>query len=449
MGVTAPTPLQRMLAGKELRGKARRLSHGRWKAESNRPDPVVLIEKSSRGRIPNLVPIRYGRMLVSPFTFLRGAPIVMANDLASSPLTGLRVQTCGDAHLRNFGLYASPERNLLFDVNDFDETLPGPWEWDLKRLAASFVVAGRCNGFKEMECVEAASTCARFYRHWIRQYALMHLLDVWYSKVDSDAVLGVFNRTARKQVEGVLEKARTRNSLQALSKLAHIADGKMRITDNPPFVQHIRDSKLNKSLYLLFQKYLTTLQEDRQSLLNRYHIVDFALKVVGVGSVGTRCYIILLDSSHEHDPLLLQVKEARASVLEGHLGRSSYRDHGRRVVSGQRLMQAASDIFLGWANHQGHHYYFRTLRDMKGTADIEDMGPKEFLEYAELCGWVLARAHARSGDPAPIGGYLGKSDVFDQAITRFAVAYADQTERDYERFCAAVKSGRLPADRVD
>ncbi len=444
-----PTPAERLSLGKALRSKVARSVHGEWKAEANRPDPIALLEASSKPRLQHLVPIRYGRMLTNPFTYFRGAPVVMASDLSTNAVTGIRVQACGDAHLRNFGLYASPERNVLFDLNDFDETLPGPWEWDLKRLTTSFVVAGRCNGFKEAECADAAKNCARFYREWMRKYSDMHLLDVWYSKVDADAVLGVFNRTGRKQVAKDLEKARGRNSLQALSKLAKWENGKLQLQDSPPLVTHIKDEKLSQSLHVLFKRYLTTLQEDRQELLSRYHIVDFALKVVGVGSVGTRCYVVLLDSSHEQDPLLLQMKEARPSVLETHVGNSVHREHGRRVVAGQRLIQAASDIFLGWSNYGGHHYYFRMLRDMKGTADIESMTPQDFSDYAQLCGWVLARAHARSSDSAPIAGYLGKSDAFDEAITRFAVSYANQTEQDFALFTAAVKSGRLPAEKTD
>jgi uncharacterized protein (DUF2252 family) len=435
-----------MAEGKARRRKLPRSSHAEWKPTSNRPDPIDLLEESNKPRLPQLVPIRYGRMLESPFTFLRGAALVMAHDLASTPVTGFSAQLCGDAHLRNFGVYASPERNLLFDVNDFDETLPGPWEWDLKRLAASFVVAGRCNGFGNADCRESARSCVRSYREQMRDFSRMRLLDVWYTHVDAEAALKVFQRGGRKNLAREMEKARRRDSLKALAKLATTVDGELRLVEAPPLLTHIHDERISEFVRVVSRGYLATLQDDRRQLLERYRFLDFAQKVVGVGSVGTRCYVVLFDSSHPGDPLLLQVKEAQASVLAFHHGRGHYHNQGHRVVTGQRLMQAASDIFLGWASVVGHDFYFRTLRDMKGCADVESMDPRDLSDYAELCGWVLARAHARSGDAARIGGYLGTSDMFEKAVARFAVDYADQTERDYEALGAAVKSGRIVAE---
>jgi uncharacterized protein (DUF2252 family) len=424
-----------------------RSDHAAWQPPPDRADPVALLEESSRPRIPQLVPIRYGRMLASPFTFLRGSPVVMAQDLAATPVSGIRVQACGDAHLMNFGVYASPERNLLFDLNDFDETLPGPWEWDLKRLAASCVVAGQSYGLRASDCAEAARAAARSYRQRMRTYSRMHLLDIWYSRVDAPAVVQVFSRSDRKSVHREFARARRRDRLHALSRLATVTDGRLHIVDDPPLVRHVYDAGLSNSIRRFFRGYYSSLQDDRRTLLERYRFVDFALKVVGVGSVGTRCFIILLDGSHSEDPLFLQIKEARASVLEPHLRRSRFRNSGRRVVSGQRLLQSASDIFLGWSSEGGHDYYVRQLRDMKATADLEALSGADLVDYAALCGWVLARAHARSGDPALIAGYLGKGEKFDEAIVEFAVSYADQTERDYKLFKAAVRSGRLPAEK--
>jgi uncharacterized protein (DUF2252 family) len=441
-----PTPAERLATGKAHRGQLPRSSHAQWKAPSNRADPIDLLEKSNHSRLRHLVPIRYGRMLQSPFNYLRGSPIVMAADLASTPVTGFRVQLCGDAHLRNFGVFASPERHLLFDINDFDETLPGPWEWDLKRLATSFYIAGRSNGFKESDCEEAAQSCGSFYRRRMREYSEMSVLDLWYSRVDAEAALAVFRESGRKDLARQLSKARQSTTLQALTKIAAVGvDGQLRLVDHPPILTHVNDDHLSELLRTLFRGYVSSLQEDRRQLLERYRFLDFALKVVGIGSVGTRCFVVLLDSSHQGDPLLLQVKEAQESVLEPYVGHSPYRNHGHRVVCGQHLMQAASDIFLGWASLGEHNCYFRILRDMKGTADVEKMCPGDLCDYADLCGWVLARAHARSGDPCLIAGYLGKGDAFDEALAKFAKAYADQTEQDYEALSAAVKSGHVVA----
>ncbi len=441
-----PSPAERLLGGKASRERIPRQNHGSWKPADNRPDPIDLLIQSNLPCLRELVPIRYGRMLESPFTFLRGSPIVMAADLACTPVTGFQAQLCGDAHLRNFGVYASPERNLLFDINDFDETLPGPWEWDLKRLGASFFVAGRCNGFREDQCANAVRICTRSYRKRMRQYSEMRVLDVWYSRVDAESALQVFRETGRKDWSRELQKARNRNSLQAISKIATVVDGRLRLVEHPPILTHPEDERLSDHLRILFRGYLASLPDDRRMLLERYRFMDFARKVVGIGSVGTRCYVVLLDSSHHGDPLLLQVKEAQESILEPHLGQSQFRNHGHRVVTGQHLMQAASDIFLGWASIDGHHCYFRILRDMKGAAEVEKMSPRDLGDYAELCGWVLARAHARSGDPCLIAGYLGKSEAFDEALSEFAQAYADQTERDYESLVQAVKSGRIAAE---
>jgi uncharacterized protein (DUF2252 family) len=441
-----PLPKERLAEGKARRSKVSRRSHGSWQAPPDRPDPIALLEESSKTRLPELVPIRYGRMMNSPFAFLRGSPIVMARDLAQTPVSGIRVQACGDCHLMNFGVYASPERNLLFDVNDFDETLPGPWEWDLKRLATSFVVAGRSHGFRARECREAAEECARSYREQIRSYSRMRLLDIWYSRVDADTVHKVLRRSAGKGLDRSMNKPPGHRTLQGLSKLVRVNNGCLQIVNHPPLVSHVSIEGVSDLLRRLYRGYLSSLQDDRRTLVERYRFVDFARKVVGVGSVGTRCYILLLDAGHAKDPLLLQIKEAQASILEPYAGRCRVSNHGHRVVAGQRLVQSASDIFLGWTSEGEHHFYIRQLRDMKASADLELMSALDLGEYARLCGWVLARAHARSGDPALIAGYVGKSPIFDNAIASFANDYADQVERDYDAFQAAVKSGRLPVE---
>jgi uncharacterized protein (DUF2252 family) len=385
-------------------------------------------------------------MLASPFNFLRGSTIVMAHDLATTPVTGFRVQVCGDAHLMNFGVYASPERNLLFDINDFDETLPGPWEWDVKRLASSFLVAGISHGQRPSKCEEAVRGCVRSYRERMLEYGRMHLLDVWYSRVDAQAALELF-RAGDNGMSRVLAKSRQRTTLQALSRLAGEQGGRLRIIDDYPLVQHVNDPGLSESLRRFFRGYYSSLQWDRLVLAERYRFLDFALKVVGVSSVGTRCFIVLLDASHSKDVLFLQVKEAQASVLEPYFGPGKWKNHGRRVVAGQRLMQSASDIFLGWSTIDGRDYYVRQLWDRKGVANLESMSGSDLIGYASLCGWVLARAHARSGDAAMIAGYLGRGEAFDEAISRFAALYAEQTVKDYECFKAAVNSGRLAAEK--
>jgi uncharacterized protein (DUF2252 family) len=406
----------------------------------------------AKDRLPDLAPIRYARMAPSPFTFMRGAAIVMAHDLASTLETNIRAQLCGDAHLLNFGTYASPERALLFDLNDFDETLPGPWEWDVKRLAASLVVAGRDNGFDAADCRKAAQASAASYRRRMAEFSEMGELEVWYSRVSEEEAFGLLsgaksNKTTKKMNKAV-RKARGRNSLQALSKLTRVVDGRRMINDDPPLLVRIaEEDELRVQIHDILEGYKRTLQDDRRRLLDRYRFVDAARKVVGVGSVGTRAYVVLLQGRDEDDPLFLQVKEARASVLEGHSPSSTHEHQGQRVVAGQRLMQAASDIFLGWfRGPAGRDFYWRQLRDMKGSAEVERMTSDELALYAGLCGWALARAHARSGDRVQISAYLGKSERFDTAIAAFAEAYADQTERDHAALLTAVKSGRVAAE---
>ncbi|HWS79594.1 MAG TPA: DUF2252 domain-containing protein [Rubrobacter sp.] len=439
--------------GCAARRAAPRGGHAEWAPAPDRPDPIDLLEAQDRNRIPDLIPIRYSRMMASPFAFMRGAAIVMAHDLAGTPKTGIRAQLCGDAHLSNFGAYASPERALLFDLNDFDETLPGPWEWDVKRLAASFVVAGRENGFDAAECREAAQASAASYRRRMSEFSKMGELEVWYSRVGVEEVRGLLSdararKATAKKLSKSVRKARGRDSLQALSKLTRVVDGHRKIIDDPPLLVRIPEGdEIRSQIYAILESYKRTLQEDRRYLLDRYRFVDVARKVVGVGSVGTRAYVALLEGHDENDPLFLQVKEAGPSVLQGPLLSSTHEHHGHRVVAGQRLMQAASDIFLGWfRGKEGRDFYWRQLKDMKGSANVEGMSPDELVIYAGLCGWALARAHARSGDRVQIAAYLGKSERFDGAIADFAEAYADQTEQDHAVLCAAVESGRVPTD---
>jgi uncharacterized protein (DUF2252 family) len=439
--------------GRAARQLVPRGSHAEWAPASDRPDPVELLQAQARNRIQELLPIRYGRMMASPFAFLRGSTIVMTQDLASTPNSGIRAQLCGDAHLLNFGAYASPERDLLFDLNDFDETLPGPWEWDLKRLAASFVVAGRDNGFDAADCRNAARAVTASYRRRMAEFSQMEELEVWYSRVGEEEVKGLLTearagKKTTKKLSKNVRKARGRDSLQALSKLTRVVDGRRMIDDDPPLLVRIPDGDERRvQVNAILESYKRTLQEDRRHLLERYRFVDAARKVVGVGSVGTRVYVVLLEGRDQDDPLFLQVKEAGASVLERYVESNTYEHHGHRVVAGQRLMQAASDIFLGWfRGSEGRDFYWRQLKDMKGSAKVEDMSADELVLYAGICGWALARAHARSGDRVQIAAYLGKSDRFDRAIADFAKEYADQNERDHEALCAAVKSGRLYAD---
>jgi uncharacterized protein (DUF2252 family) len=456
------TMAERAAIGRAARKEVPRSRHGAFEPDAKRPDPIKLLEQQAATRVPELVPIRYGRMLVSPFTFFRGAALIMADDLATEPRTTLRVQLCGDAHLSNFGVFGSPERRLLFDINDFDETLPGPWEWDVKRLAASFEVAGRDNGFSEAERREVVRSCAEEYRTAMRTFAGMGNLEVWYSSMDVEArvneLRSLGTRKQVKRTEQTLAKARTKDSMQAFSKLTHMVDGEPRIISDPPLIEPMEDlaagidpDQLYAALHEILRAYRRTLISDRKQLLEQYRMVHVARKVVGVGSVGTRAYIALLLGREDGDPLFLQLKEAQQSVLEGHVAKSTFKNSGERVVTGQRLMQSSSDIFLGWCHvtsgldERPRDFYGRQLRDWKGSAVIEQMVPKGMAIYGRLCGWTLARAHARSGDRVAIAAYLGGSDTFDRAMCDFAAAYADQNERDYKELVAAVDSGRIKA----
>ncbi|MFH0520234.1 DUF2252 domain-containing protein [Streptomyces sp. M41] len=443
---TPAGPADRALAGKLARKRVARSAHASWVPSPDRPDPVAVLERQGRDRLPELLPIRYGRMAASPFAFLRGAAAVMAADLAATPHTGLTVQLCGDAHLLNFGLYASPERVLLFDLTDFDETFPGPFEWDVKRLATSVAVAARENGHPEAKAGRAALAAVTAYRTTIRRLARRGELDVWYTRIEAEQLLPLVRSAGdRRRVEATLGRARRRTSLQAFGKLTDVVDGRRRIIHDPPLLEPAGSSDM-ASLRKIFSDYRSTLAEERRLLLDRYRFVDAARKVVGVGSVGLRCFIVLLAGRDADDPLFLQIKEARQSVLEEHLPGGPYDHHGHRVVAGQRLLQAAGDIFLGWmSGPQGRHFYWRQLRDMKGTADVAGMSPADLLTYARLCGTALARAHARSGDRIAIAGYLGGADTFDRAVTDFALAYADRNAADRAALCAAVAAGVVNA----
>ena len=494
-----PSIDERKAMGVAARDKAPPSSHAKWHPAGDRADPVALLEEQDTTREPDLVPVRHGRMMVSPFTFYRGAAKIMAADLAGTPVAGLETQLCGDAHLSNFGAFASPERRLLFDLNDFDETLPGPFEYDVKRMAASFTIAGRNNGFAAADARAATLASVRAYREAMASFAQMPTMDIWYACLAEDELMASIRaavagevkqakaapkrgkadkankqdkragkegkaakqeaklaKTAQKRAVKTAEKAHTRDSLQALSKLGELVDGTYRIVSQPPVVVPFRDwtatyglpgDEVDKVIRDQFRAYRATLQDDRRKLLERFEVVDAARKVVGVGSVGTRAFIVLLQGRDAHDPLFLQVKEATASVLEPYVRKSRYRQHGERVVQGQRLMQAASDIYLGWTKGVDvrRHFYWRQLRDMKGSALVEAMTPLALTFYAGICGWTLARAHARSGDPVAIAACLGGSDAFDQSITGFCEQYADQNERDYQQFVNAVRSGRLEA----
>jgi len=436
----ARTLAERYAAGRELRHNVPRSSHAEWTPATDRPDPLSLLAEQNRSRLPHLVPLRSARMISSPFAFLRGSAVVMAQDLVTTPVTGIQVQLCGDAHLNNFGIYATPERHQVFDVNDFDETLPGPWEWDIKRLVASIVVAGRTNGFSAATNRRAVLNAVQSYREHMWKYSSMRHIDVWYSRIDYESSLHFVRPPFRWYIEKQREKSRQRSSLQVFPKLTMQVNGQYRIKDDPPLIIHLDDEELTQQLKGLVETYRPTVQEDRQVLLSKYHCVDVAQKVVGVGSVGTRCYIVLLLGNDSNDPLLLQIKEARASVLERHLSPSAYPNHAQRVVCGQRLMQAASDLFLGWTRLGSTDYYLRQLRDMKLSVNLETLIPDGFIEYCRFSGWAMARAHARSGDPTQISGYLGRSDVFDQALAAFAQTYAEQTERDHAALVTSVQA---------
>jgi uncharacterized protein (DUF2252 family) len=448
--VLGPSVEARMSQGKALRERVSRTSHAEWAAPSARPDPIEVLRHSDRGRLPELLPIRYGRMRQSPFAFFRGSAAVMAWDLSKTPATGMRVQACGDCHAANFGGFASPERQLLFDINDFDETLPAPWEWDVKRLAASVVLASRELGMGGGRCGDVVLKMAESYRQHMREYAQMRALDVWYSHMDAEVFIEEAKRVAaRKRWQQVEEQARLQTAEHILPKIADVINGRTRILDHPPLVYHPRTSDLmRKHVTQMFHRYRETLPTDRRVILDRYHIIDVARKVVGVGSVGTRCDVALLMAS-EHDAMLLQFKEALPSVLEPYARKSRYANHGERVVTGQRMLQSASDVFLGWTrDDKGRDYYFRQLRDMKMKIDLENMTKDAWVEYVEICGWTLARAHARTGDAALIGGYLGKNDTFDLALAKFAASYADQAERDHTTLVKAIRAGRLKAQNT-
>jgi uncharacterized protein (DUF2252 family) len=498
--INYPSLDERRARGSQAAERTPPSSHFGWQRAEDRPDPVALLEEQDRTREPDLVPVRHGRMMVSPFTFYRGAAKIMAADLKDTPVAGLDAQLCGDAHLSNFGMFASPERALLFDLNDFDETLPGPFEFDVKRMAASFMIAGRNNGFSKADARAAALASVMSYRESMADFAQVPTMEIWYAHFEEDrfrAIIrdalaevspGVKDRKAKpaktaktdkkakaatkkeqkeaKQAEVVreaarraeknLEKAHTRDSVQALSKLGELVDGHYRIVSQPPVIVPARDlaatyglspDEVMPAIREQFRAYRATMQDDRRRLLEKFEIVDVARKVVGVGSVGTRAFIVLLQGRDERDPLFLQVKEATASVLEAYLPRSRYRQHGARVVQGQRMMQAASDIFLGWTRgiDVTRNFYWRQLRDMKGSAVVELMAPVTLRYYAQICGWTLARAHARSGDPVAMAAYLGRDDAFERSVTDFSERYADQNEQDYGKFAKAVRSGRLQA----
>jgi uncharacterized protein (DUF2252 family) len=437
---------QRIARGRKLRDTVPRASHARWKRPAKRRDPIESLEESNAGRLAELVPIRFGRMLRSPFTFLRGSAGLMASDLAARPATGIRVQACGDCHLMNFGLFATPERNLIFDLNDFDETLPAPWEWDVARLATSFVVAARDNGLSDAQARDAAVECVRAYRERLREYSRMSPLEVWYDRLDARTIIDMSpNAKIRKVREGLLEQAQTRIGDYLYPKISEEIGGRRRLIDQPPVLFHVSAEGFESRVQDALSAYRSSLPEDRRVLFDRYCIEDVAVKAVGIGSVGTYCFVGLLFSAENH-PLLLQFKEASPSVLEPYAGKSVYENAGQRVVVGQRLMQSASDIFLGWTRGSGgRDFYVRQLRDMKLSAQVEGATAEQHLLFAELCGRTLAHAHAKSGDSTLISGYLGKSEAFDLAMGDFAVAYADQNEKDHAALVAAVKAGRVQA----
>jgi uncharacterized protein (DUF2252 family) len=454
---------ERVARGKAARAEVPRSRHAIFEPPSRRADPVKLLERQAKTRVPELVPIRYGRMLVSPFTFYRGAALIMASDLAATPRSGLTVQCCGDAHLSNFGVFASPERQLVFDLNDFDETLPGPWEWDVKRLAVSTLIAARNNDFSAKDQDQVVLDTVEEYRCAMTGFAAMKNLDVWYARLDIETVLkergSELGSKAAKRTEKALAKARTKDSMAAFSKLTRVVDGETQIVSEPPLIVPIDEllegserQQLFDFLQAQMRSYGESLRHDQRELLKQFRLAEFARKVVGVGSVGTRAWIALLLGADGEDPLFLQMKEAEASVLEEFLGPSEFSNHGERVVTGQRLMQASSDIFLGWLHVEdapdgnSRDFYGRQLKDWKGSAEIEQMVPNGMGKYGRLCGWTLARAHARTGDRIAIAAYLGKGTAFDRAILEFSHAYAEQNERDYQELQAAVESGRVVAE---
>ena len=435
---------ERLYEGELLRSRLPHAVHAEWKPGRKHRDPIKLLEESNRYRLPNLVPVRYGRMLRSPFTFLRGSAGLMAHDLAMLPSTGIQVQACGDCHLMNFGLFATPERNLIFDINDFDETLPAPWEWDVKRLAISFAVAARDNSLSDKSARGIAAECVRAYRVYLRKFSKMSPMDVWYDRLDAQAIIDMApNAQIKKIREQLVAKARMRVGDYLFPKISGEVGGRRRLIDQPPILFHVYEKGFARSVNLALQDYRLSLPHERRVLFDRYRLEDIAVKAVGIGSVGTYCFVGLFFSAENH-PLLLQFKEACPSVLAPYAGKSAYENQGQRVVTGQRLTQSSSDIFLGWTRGQNGRYFFvRQLRDMKMSAPIEGISAARMKMYAEWCGLTLARAHAKSGDAALISGYLGKTDSFDQAIGTFAIAYADQNEKDHAALVAAEKSGRI------
>jgi len=458
------TPEERAARGKNARRKAPRSSHASWKPPEERPDPVALLVEQSATRLPDLVPIRYGRMITSPLAFYRGSAAIMASDLARTPRTGLRAQLCGDAHLSNFGVFSAPDRSLVFDINDFDETLPGPWEWDVKRLVASYEVAMRERAIEPAERRDVVLTAARTYRETMARFAAEGNLDVFYARLDSASLLaGSQAGTDKKQARRLranLDKAQSKNSLRALGRLTETVDGRTRILSQPPLLVPIGDftkgedtARVSELIHEVLAAYRASLPDDRRHLLSQYEYVEAAHKVVGVGSVGLRSWIVLMQGRDERDPLFLQLKQAQESVLEREgVGRSRYRNHGRRVVEGQRLIQAASDVLLGWCrvtalDGVSRDFHVRQLWDGKGSADVSAMRPALFGPHAEACAWTLARGHARTGDRIAIAAYLGTGDAFDVAVADFAIAYADQNEMDYRLLCDAEKAGRITVER--
>ena len=463
-----PTPVehltvdQRIAAGRAARAAVPRSGHAAWEPSADRPDPVALLEGQAEARVPELVPIRYGRMLVSPFTYFRGAAYPMASDLSQGPNSGLEVQLCGDAHLSNFGFFAAPDRKIVFSVNDFDETLPGPFEWDVKRLVASFAVAEHQRGSSDKQRRRVTAQVMKSYRSAMATFAGMRNIDIWYSRITVDDIVeqfvSVVGKKGRAKFDKSLAKARTKNSLKAFNKLTEVVDGERRILNDPPLIEPFIDlfptlerEGIEQFIVEQLHSYQATLSGSRRSLVERYGYVDGARKVVGVGSVGTRAYIVLLMGRDQSDPLMLQCKEAQQSVLEPFLGASRFSSHGQRVVEGQRILQATSDVLLGWTDTEGfdgvpRSFYIRQLWDNKASADIEGLSSETMRLYAQLCGWTLARAHARSGDPIAISSYLGSGDNFDRAMVTYADAYADQNELDYSALKAAVDGGRLHAE---
>ena len=437
---------ERLAAGKALRERVPRESHADAKLSGKSRDPIAILEASNRGRLQELVPIRYGRMVRSPFTFLRGSAALMAHDLASLPTSGIKVQGCGDCHLLNFGAFATPERNLVFDLNDFDETLPAPWEWDLKRLVVSFVIAGRDNRLPDSAGHQAVLECVRAYREHLRECSRLRPLEVWYQRLDAKTLIEAAPDAKQKKFrQQIAKRARERVIENLFPRITTQVDGRHRIVDQPPILFHVTDPGFEDSVQEAAADYRNSLPDERRVLLDRYRLEDIALKVVGIGSVGTRCYIGLLFSEDGH-PLILQFKEAVRSVLEPYAGKSAYANQGQRVVVGQRLMQSSSDIFLGWVRgRRGYDFYVRQLRDMKMSMPIDGFDAVQLKLYAQICGWTLARAHAKSGDAATISGYLGKGDTFDRALGAFALAYADQTQKDHATLVKAIRSGRIEA----